>query len=276
MDIEAYISSGILETYVLGQATAEEAAILACVVRNNARVREALAEISETLEAMTDQSATLPPPHLKAALQSRLSFETAPAETVHTKQSTGKTRALPQPAAPEIPSTNRSVFWRNLALAASLLFLASAGGYLYSIQQESRTAARLNQMEKALADNNIQLDYYRSKEWMLAQPNMQLVMLQGVEKHPDARAMVMWNAKTHDVHLDIISMPQAPTGKQYQLWALVDGKPVSVGMYNNDAPLSAFSAPVDKAQAFAITLEPEGGVESPTMENLMVMGEVKG
>lgn len=271
MDIEAYISSGILEAYALGQTTAEEAAIVACVAKNNARVQEALAEISATLEALADQSATPPPPHIKAALQSRLSFEKPLPEN-----NTTKTIELPQPAAPQQHAANRSVFWKNLAIAASLLFVLSAGGYLYTNRQAAQNTARMERMEKALADNNAQLDYYRSKEGMLAQPDMKLVMLQGVEKYPEARAMVMWNAKTKDVHLDIISMPQTPAGKQYQLWAMIDGQPMSVGMYNNDAPLQALPITVKKAQAFAITLEPEGGVESPTMENLMVMGEVKG
>ncbi len=272
MDIEAYISSGILEAYALGQTTAEEAAIVECVAKNNMRVQEALAELSRTLEALADAQATPPPPGLKAAIQNRLHFpEKKPAETAARSAQI----PLPQPAFPEKKAPSSSVGWKVVALAASLLFLLSAGGYFYTRQQQERLVASLNQAEKTLAGNQLRLDYYQKKEHILAQPGMELVMLKGVEKHPEATAVVMWNRQTQNVYLDALNLPKAPAGMQYQLWAMINGKPVSAGMYNNDAPLQPLSA-MNTAQAFAITLENEGGVESPTMENLMVMGAIKG
>lgn len=272
MDIEAYISSGILEAYVLGQATAEEAAIVECIAKNNTRVQEVLAELSLTLEKLADMHAVAPPPDLKAAIRNRLHFPEITAD----KTAAGPLQIpLPQPTFPEKQSPAPSPVWKVVALAASLLFLLSAGGFFYTCQQQERTVVSLSQAEKTLADNKARLDYYQTKEYIIAQPGMELVMLKGVEKHPEAKAMVMWNRNTQEVFLDAINLPQVPSGKQYQLWAMIDGKPISAGMYNNAAPLQPLSS-MDTAQAFAITLEKEGGVASPTMENLMVMGAVKG
>ena len=61
---------------------------------------------------------------------------------------------------------------------------------------------------------------------------------------------------------------------QYQLWALVDGKPVSAGMYSAEKDTKEILANIPKAQAFAITLEKQGGSTSPTMENMFVMGNI--
>ncbi len=61
---------------------------------------------------------------------------------------------------------------------------------------------------------------------------------------------------------------------QYQLWAIEDGQPVSAGMYTEDKDSRIALANIPKAQAFAITLEKEGGSKAPTMENMFVMGEI--
>lgn len=266
MDIEAYISSGILEAYVLGQATAEEAAIVECVAKNNVRVQEAIAELSITLEHFTNLHIAAPPPALKETIQKQLSFpENTPRKPVE----------MPLPVAiPENPAASRPIFWKSLAVAASVLFLVSAGGYFYSQQQQERAVAVLEKTEKDLAYQKARLDFYQAKENIMAQPGMELVMLQGVEKHPEAKAVVMWNRENKSVFLDVLRLPEAPAGRQYQLWAMVNGKPVSAGLYNG-RPLQPLST-VNTAEAFAITLENEGGVTSPTLENLMVMGAVKG
>ena len=76
--------------------------------------------------------------------------------------------------------------------------------------------------------------------------------------------------------IDVQSLPAAPQGKQYQLWSIVDGKPLDIGMIDN-----AFTGKVLKMKntkagsaAFAITLEKEGGNPTPTMEEMYVMGKV--
>jgi anti-sigma-K factor RskA len=100
------------------------------------------------------------------------------------------------------------------------------------------------------------------------------IQLKGVEKHPDMLAEVYWDS-SKKVYLDIKNLPAAPTGKQYQLWAIVEGKPVDMGMYskNTDSKIQAMKS-VEKPQAFAITLEKEGGNATPTMEEMYVMGTI--
>ena len=69
-------------------------------------------------------------------------------------------------------------------------------------------------------------------------------------------------------------MPQPSQGKQYQLWALVDGKPVDAGMVDANCTTVCKMKNIPKAQAFAITLEKAGGSPSPTMEAMYVFGKV--
>ena len=96
----------------------------------------------------------------------------------------------------------------------------------------------------------------------------------GVENHPNMLADVYWHT-SKKVFLEMKNLPAAPSGKQYQLWAIVDGKPVDMGMYSAKADSTVQEMKsVDNAQAFAITLEKEGGNPTPTMEEMYVMGTI--
>ena len=109
---------------------------------------------------------------------------------------------------------------------------------------------------------------------MISNPDMKMVMLKGVEKHTDSKAMVFWDTKTKAVYLNADKLPKAPEGMQYQLGAIEDGKPVNAGMYTEEKDSKTALANIPKAQAFAITLEKQGGSAVPTMENMYVMGEI--
>jgi hypothetical protein len=106
----------------------------------------------------------------------------------------------------------------------------------------------------------------------------QQVVLKGTATAPTSTAKIFWIRNTGDVYVEASGLPEAPQGSQYQLWAIIDGKPVDAGMiiYNkkgqkyNIQKMKSFG----KAQAFAITLEKEGGSPTPTMEKLYVMSEI--
>lgn len=68
-----------------------------------------------------------------------------------------------------------------------------------------------------------------------------------------------------------INLPQTAPDKTYQLWAIIDSKPVSSGIFKVDekgnGTLKLEKIADTKAiQQFAVTLEPAGGVPQPTGE----------
>jgi anti-sigma-K factor RskA len=72
-----------------------------------------------------------------------------------------------------------------------------------------------------------------------------------------------------------MSLPKTDNGHEYQLWALVDGKPVSLGVFGPNAKDAVQQMEtIEKAQAFAVTIEPTGGSVNPTMEKMVAMGGV--
>ena len=87
-------------------------------------------------------------------------------------------------------------------------------------------------------------------------------------------ATVYWDTRSKDVYLMVNNLPQPETGKQYQLWAIVDNKPVDAGMLDMaKGHIMVKMKNIPRAQLFAITLEQAGG--SPTPKGPMyVLGKV--
>ena len=70
-----------------------------------------------------------------------------------------------------------------------------------------------------------------------------------------------------------VSLPAAPAGRQYQLWAIVNGQPLDAGMLRDTKMQVQQMKAFAQADAFAITLEKSGGSPTPTMSALYVMGK---
>ncbi len=105
------------------------------------------------------------------------------------------------------------------------------------------------------------------------------VKLAGVKDSPSANMLVYWNKNNKNILINYaaIDLPKTDQSHEYQLWALVDGKPVSLGVFEtNENAKEAVKKmeTIEKAQAFAVTIEPRGGSVNPTMENMVVMGAI--
>lgn len=271
MNIEEYIASGILESYVLGQTTAQENALLECLVKTNPAVAEEVRLIRETFEQLANDSKMQPPPALKAQIWSQLQEEE--------QQAPENVEGSPQPEAKIVSMQpgDRSDKGSWFRVAASvILILGSSALAFYFYRQNREMDQRLAQLESSAQEleksNKTQQDYLA----FLADKETSKIMLAGVPQKPNAKATVFWNKKNKHVMISDVKLPKAPENMQYQLWAIVDGKPVDAGMLdlNHEGKLLEMKT-IDNSQAFAITLEPMGGSSEPHLEDLCVIGDVR-
>ncbi|EOR31114.1 hypothetical protein [Elizabethkingia meningoseptica] len=75
MNTKEYISSGIIESYILGHASPEEMGILECVIKNNAEVKAAFEEAQKNLENLATAQAIAPPADLKSKIWDKIQKE---------------------------------------------------------------------------------------------------------------------------------------------------------------------------------------------------------
>lgn len=102
---------------------------------------------------------------------------------------------------------------------------------------------------------------------VLADPNHRAVPLSGA----DGRLVV---SSTGNAALVLSGLDRAPAGKVYEIWVIEAGTPKPAGLFAgaNTRTVLALSRPVPKDAVVAVTLEPAGGVESPTGTPLFTAG----
>jgi len=118
------------------------------------------------------------------------------------------------------------------------------------------------------------LDYQTSMQ-IVSDPNMIKVPMPGVARKEGNLTTVYWDKNSRDGYLLANNLPQAEEGKQYQVWAMVNGNPVDAGLIEDCNGVCKLKN-IPNAQAFAITLEKKGCSPSPDLSQLYVLGNVTG
>ncbi|MHA6247544.1 anti-sigma factor [Pontibacter sp. CAU 1760] len=278
MNNDEYIASGILELYAAGALSQEEKLEVEHRAADSPEVHAALQEACRVMEEYASLYAVAPNPALKNRILNQIGHSPSD-DTIVAEEDEQPVRPLYPVQEPE-SSPYKWMFAASIALFLlsgfmSIRFyqnwqnaedkLAQALALEQTMAQNYQTASyRLNQQEQALQ--------------VLRSGDFRLVRLQGVEGHADAQVLVYWNAAAQQVYIDPLQLPAPPAGKQYQLWALLDGKPIDAGLISlkqgESRELLQPMKGIGAAQAFAVTLEPAGGSVNPTLEQLYVMGEV--
>jgi anti-sigma-K factor RskA len=254
MDINSYIASGIIELYVMGLCSAEEKAELEKLRRQHPALNDAIVKYEKELEEKMQKNSTLPSPETdERILKSLNALQTPVVEMTGVQQKV------------------RKLGWLKPAAAASFVLLAVSAFFNYSLNNKNRklkrdleTASNIPQT-LPLADYNI-----------MKNPTITPVAMYGVGTHAICRCTMFWDKKTGKLYIMIHHLPQSSNTSDYQLWALVDGKPVSVGIIQDEIRgrfIEMGNVPAG-ATAFTVTLEKAGGNSAPTEEETYLAGRI--
>lgn len=279
MDIKAYIESGIIESYVLGIADEQETAELEQLAKTHAEIKSAISHFEAEMERHALNNAIQPPAFVKDNVWKALEqewVEDLPAEIATPDEITN----AQQEAAPVIVMEQKAAKWKYIAAASVILFIASAflNYKWYTSYRETDTKYQALLMEKnsLQAGNELykaRLDETLQSMALLQNKDLLAVKLLAVAGKEGNEATAYWNKNTGDLFLYEFGMSAVPEGKQYQLWALVDGKPVDAGVFGGCNGLCKMKN-IPRAQAFAITLEKAGGSPEPTLADMFVLGNI--
>jgi anti-sigma-K factor RskA len=275
VDLSCIILSGDLELYVLGMLPEDEVHKIEQLVLLFPEVRQELDRISETLEGFAHTSEFSPSAQVKDNLMDNLRSLKAREQ----KSTTTVTISPVKETNAAIIVPLKKIAWLQ---AASIIGLIAAIGVIaflaFQNNQNKKELAsleqKLNVVNRNLVDQQRQSIATAEMLRMFESDQYKKVKLTNVPGKPLAEAQVFWDTKTSEVYIADISLPHIPAHKQYQLWAIVDGKPVDAGMLNSAKQRVQKMKTFQKADAFAITLERKGGSSTPTMEEMYVIGKI--
>jgi len=273
-NIQEYIDSGILELYVYGKLTEAEVAEVQKMAQQYEQVNEEIIAIEQALILLTGSVA---PPlsvknyeSIKNHLVSPESFQVSNKDnTSNTIKETKLNRSKP-------------LIYTGWVTAIIISLLSY---YFYDqFQKESQQKEKTFETEKSNLKNKlIELNSLNNEaEYLITvfrDTSNLVVPLHGQDVAPKAFAKIYWNKKTKTIYIDALGLPNPPMGMVYQVWSfkLNPLTPINLGIldtYSNDGRKFFKVNPSDNCEAFGISLEPEGGSETPTLEQLFTLGKV--
>ncbi len=280
MDVKSYISSGILEDYILGQASDQERLEVECMSHIYPEIKQDLSRLESAMEGYAFSYQTTPPPNLKDRIFKQI-------EEIEEQQ---KKNQQPEPkiisindAGINMKTERAKTVYLKLAVAASVSILIATGFFSYNLYRnyvgQKQQITNLTEERNAVSGTLSSLqEIFNIKEEELAvlkDPNNIKVLLKGLEnKAPDGLTSVYFNPSDNSVYLSLNTLPEPPSGKQYQLWAIVEGQPVDMGVFEYRLETLQKMKQVENPQAFAVTLEEKGGSPTPTLEEMFALGKV--
>ena len=265
MNLKEYISSGILEAYLLDEVTPQERMELQRILDLHPELKEELFRIEVTMEAFALKTARTPRKELKENIMAKV--ETTAVKSQHELK--GKVVAMQ-------PKQN---FWKYAA-AASVTIALGASYLAYNYRQQwQKTNVALTDLialnQRVAQDYNVvnqKLEKIQGDFSIIGSSAFRKVVMKGTPGEPNALASVYWNVSTEEVFLSIQNLKDISKDNQFQLWAIVDGKPVDAGVFDSGYAGLLKMKNIKGATAFAVTIEPRGGKQSPTLETMQVVG----
>lgn len=282
MSIQEYISSGIIESYVLGLADPGERAEFERMSTAHPEVRQAREAFELSLEEYVMLNQVQPSAKVKSNIFSTIGLNRQQDSSQTLPDENRKFPVLSHSASEHV--TRLARWQRFIAAAAVILLLLSTALNFYFYKKYRDYNERYDALvlsESRLASNNRiletrLLEYEKAVDGM-KNPNMAIIQMPAIPTSPDPSSIttVYWDKVSKDVYLSISQLPVPANDQQYQLWAMVDGVPVDAGVFDiKEGPGMIKMKNIPRAQAFAITLEKKGGNAKPSLDKLYVMGKV--
>ena len=262
MDIKEYIASGILELYVAGALFEKENVDVYNMILKYPEVLEEVLKIESTVVKLTAAIAPDKSEYAFMELKEKLGLT--------------ETKIIP------IDKAKRN--WFNYSGWAAAIILGIGLVWMFNQNKQLESEVSTIEIENAdleqrIEDSKTALAAAESLLKVLRDRSVISVPLGGQGNFANAYAKVYWDKKDNTIYLDAQGMPEPPTGKVYQMWSLTLNPltPTSLGTIDDfitdDNKIFTIQN-MNASEAFGITLEPEGGSETPTMEQLYTLGVV--
>lgn len=280
MDVKEYISSGIIESYVLGVVSDQERREVECMSKIYPEILEELNEVNAQFEVMAGAWSKTPPAELKnKVLEAIKGMDQDPAPSSEEKEA--KIVSLPQSRT--IEDEKPFGHWKLIAAAAVLIALAMSALFVKSktelddtSQLLAETQAEVESVQSQFLASQEELQMYQQEKDILVHEATTKVQLSGLDISPSSKMSIFWNNEVDKVMMAGVDLPKPSTELQYQLWAIDENGPVDLGVFdvNENGEIISKDINIKNVQAFAVTLETKGGNPTPNLEKLYVIGNV--
>ena len=242
-ELQLILDSDLLENYLVGTTNEDDTLKAENYISKYPEVRKKYDELQENLETYARSQAIPVPDGLKEKILIQIRKE--------------------------IRITSK---FMKFAIAASFIILISAGAsyFFWEQNQDLKKENTLvnHKMDDLQEEMREQLEDVRNQFIVLHNPGTKKYKVTGNKKAQELKAVTYVNPVKKLSYINVSNLPYLPEKQCFQMWAEVNGKMLNLGILKEvDEKLLAL--PYSDNAVGYITIEPEGGNESPTVENIV-------
>lgn len=242
--IKIFLDSDLLEKYLLDATTEHEALQVERYIAMHPEVRKTYNELEENLETYAKLHALKTPEGLKERIIARIKTE----------------------------NSGRKRFYK-LAVAASIaVFMFAGASYFFWDQNQSlleQNTMVTNEI-KVLKENMTEsIEDVRNQFIVLNSPQTKRYNVKGNTKAKDLKAVAYINPVKKLSFINVSKLPNLPKDQCFQMWAEVNGEMLNLGIIKDVGQEKLMALPYAENAIGYITIEPQGGNETPTVENIV-------
>ena len=242
--IKIFLESDLLEKYLLDATTKHEALQVERYIAMYPEVRKTYNELEANLETYAKMHALKTPEGLKERIIARIKAE----------------------------NSGRKRFYRYAIAASITAFMFAGASYFFwdqnqSLQQQNTV---VNNEIKELKENmREQLEDVRNQFIVLNNPQTKKYNVNGNKKAKELKAVAYINPVKKLSFINVSKLPNLPENQCFQMWAEVNGEMVNLGIIKDVGQEKLMALPYAENAVGYITIEPQGGNETPTVENIV-------
>ncbi len=245
MEKKKILEEGLLEKYLLDELSAKERLVVEDAIEKDTELKSKFDGLEADFERMAFENAIEPSSEVKENLARKINS----------------------------PALGQNKRWPLLAAASlALLFLLSTF-WMFNKWQAAKEQLNLIESQTlslqerlGVLEENYELTNNRLQ--IINSPNTIPLILRGNEMVPDSRAVAYVNHQNRLVVVNPQGLPSLPENQTYQMWGDVDGEMIDMGLLPTDKELVTLKY-IDQAESLNITIEPAGGNDHPTVEQLI-------
>jgi anti-sigma-K factor RskA len=258
MTIYEIRESGLLELYVLGTLSGGELAQVEAALIQFPELKADINNIERTLQTYATANTISPSPQLK----NRILEEARKTTSNNNNTTTGN---------PPTTGGGGFNFLKGLLALLSMLCVFLAYNWFNSNQEKQQLENR-NQRDMEVCDS---IRDASTKQYALYQdvtnPNNKIIANAPIPKYAETEIYFYHNPVDKKNYLQLSSLPPIDNNTQsYQLWSIKGTDPPRpLDVFQSDGDKVIPVQHIDGTQVYAITIERKGGVQSPTLDDLI-------
>ena len=243
--IKIFLDSDLLEKYLIGSTTKQEELQCERYIAMYPEVRKTFDELQENLEEFAKIHALKAPEGLKEKILARIKAENA----------------------------GRKRFFRYAIAASFAAFMFAGASYFFWNQNQNlkEQNTMVSNEIKVLKENMREgLEDVRNQFIVLQSPQTRKYNVKGNTQAKDLKAVAYVNPIKKLSYINVSKLPNLPESQVFQMWAEVNGEMVNLGVIKEtEGQEKLMALPYAENAVGYITIEPQGGNDTPTVENIV-------